>query len=184
MNTGNPLLVRFRVEFQSIMLFGVLAIHGGLLAWIALINAPVFDEIAHLPSGLAHWHYRNFGLYSVNPPLMRMIASVPLLLVSPKTDWISIPDDAYSRPEFVVGSNFMVANMFDSFWYFTLCRWAQIPVPPITDDDRNAAARSIELTAQAIPDFVRESYRDTPPEIKNTLAEKIVSDLHERWGPR
>lgn len=112
----------------SIAVWAILFAHALLLARIACINAPVFDEIAHLPAGLSHWQFGNFDLYRVNPPLMRMIAAIPLLVTHPQTDWTSIPDGPYSRPEFVVGRNFMKANGYESFWLFTICRWAQIPV--------------------------------------------------------
>lgn len=119
---------RIRPTSQSVILGTVLAIHGLLLGWISVSNAPVFDEIGHLPAGLAHWQLGNFDLYRVNPPLMRMIASVPLLMANPKTDWDSVSNSPYARSEFIVGKAFMKANGFDSFWLFTICRWAQIPV--------------------------------------------------------
>lgn len=115
-------------KLHSFTVWTVLLIHGLLLGRIAIVNAPTFDEIAHLPAGLAHWRFGTFDLYRVNPPLMRMIAVVPLLAVNPKTDWTIVNDDPYARPEFPVGRRFMQINGYDSFWYFTMCRWAQIPV--------------------------------------------------------
>ncbi|WP_010586673.1 ArnT family glycosyltransferase [Schlesneria paludicola] len=128
MNSSHWLFARCRGHNQSIAVWAILFVHALLLARIAYINAPVFDEIAHLPAGLSHWKFGNFDLYRVNPPLMRMIASTPLLLINPQTDWSSISDGPYARPEFVVGSKFMRANGYESFWLFSICRWAQIPV--------------------------------------------------------
>ena len=117
-----------RVSNLSIAIWSVLFIHGLLLAWISVINAPTFDEIAHLPAGLAHWRFGNFDLYRVNPPMMRMLATIPLLVLDPNTDWNSISDDPYARSEFVVGRRFMEINGYTSFWLFTICRWSQIPI--------------------------------------------------------
>ena len=71
---------RYRVCVCTILL-----VHAGLLARMATLNAPVFDEKAHLPSGLSHWQLGTFDLYRVNQPLIRMIASAPLLPLDLKT---------------------------------------------------------------------------------------------------
>lgn len=110
------------------VLVSMLFVHGLLLGRIAAVNSPTYDEIAHLPAGLAHWRFGTFGLYKVNPPLMRMIATLPLLAMHPETDWTSFSDNPYIRSEFAVGYRFLEVNGYDSFWYFTLCRWMQIPV--------------------------------------------------------
>ncbi len=99
-----------------------------LLAWIGWIKAPVFDEIAHVPSGLSHWATGDFSLYRVNPPLIRMLATIPLLAIQPKTDWKGYSEDPYARPEFIIGRRFMDANDLNAFWYYTLCRWMLIPI--------------------------------------------------------
>lgn len=124
-------LERIRVAERKgdrIFVWSVLFIHAILLGWIAVLKAPVVDEVAHLPSGLSHWQFRRFNLYRVNPPLVRMIATLPLLLMRPKMDWGGIPDGPYLRAEFIAGNHFMEANGYDAFRYFTICRWALIPV--------------------------------------------------------
>lgn len=120
--------IQINAHIRLIGLIAILVSHGLLLGWISVINAPMYDEMAHLPSGLAHWQLGNFDLYRVNPPLMRMIASIPLLLIEPETDWTWFTDGAYDRPEFQIGRRFLQVNGYNSFWYFTVCRWAQIPV--------------------------------------------------------
>lgn len=119
-------ILRFRNE--SLWLWSILSTHALLLAWLSLVNAPTFDEIGHLPSGLSHWHFGNFDLYRVNPPLMRMIATLPLLPMRPNTDWTWVSNDPYLRSEFPVGLRFIENNREYCLWYFTFCRWAQIPV--------------------------------------------------------
>jgi len=106
----------------------LLLIHAGLLAWIGARNSPTLDEVAHLPSGLSHWQFGNFDLYNVNPPLVRMLAAVPLLVTDPKTDWSPFDSGPFARSEFAVGRSFVEVNGPESFWYFTLARWACIPL--------------------------------------------------------
>jgi 4-amino-4-deoxy-L-arabinose transferase-like glycosyltransferase len=125
---------RIRVSCQvanhryGVLVVSILAIHALLLAWAGVMNSPASDEIGHLPAGLSHWQSGNFDLYRVNPPLMRMIAAIPLLIVNPKTDWSSISEDPWDRAEFTVGERFVEINGSATFWLFTLGRWAQIPV--------------------------------------------------------
>lgn len=124
-NAVGQFLVRRRV---GIAVVAILLVHALLLARIAVVNAPVYDEIGHLPSGLSHWRFGNFSLYRVNPPLMRMIAAIPLLWSSPQEDWSGYSDAPYERPEFVVGRQFMKTNGINVFWHFIIARWTQVVV--------------------------------------------------------
>ncbi len=62
----------------------LLAIHAGLLAYGAAVHSPSIDEVGHLAAGLSHWQLGRFDLYHVNPPLVRMVAAVPVLFAQPK----------------------------------------------------------------------------------------------------
>lgn len=107
---------------------GLLAMHAAMLAWIAYRCSPTIDEPAHLVAGISHWKFGRFDLYRVNPPLVRLVAALPMLLVEPKTDWSSFSEAPYARPEFTIGTTFANSNGFVIFWYFTLCRWMCIPL--------------------------------------------------------
>src|SRR5262245_26509474 len=116
---------RRNVTLLAIFLVGVQAL---LLAWIATVNSPVLDEPANLASGLSHWKELHFELYRVNPPLVRMVATFPLLFTSVNTDCLlEYPQLPYSRPEFVVARHFMRDNGAAVFPYFTVARWCCIP---------------------------------------------------------
>src|SRR5690348_10074181 len=65
----------------------LLIIHAALLAWQAYRYSPTIDEPAHLVAGISHWKFGRFDLYRVNPPLVRLVAALPMLVVDPKTDW-------------------------------------------------------------------------------------------------
>jgi hypothetical protein len=105
----------------------LLAIHAGLLAWQAYRYSPTIDEPAHMAAGISHWKFGRFDLYRVNPPLVRMVAALPMLVVDPKVDWSAFTEAPYARPEFAIGSALANGNGFDIFWDFTLARWACIP---------------------------------------------------------
>lgn len=108
---------------------GILALHASLLAYIAATTAPVFDEPAHLVSGLSHWEFGNLDLYRVNPPPLRMIASLPVYLFADyEMDWKDVRDDPYVRSEFKAGRVFLRKNGERSFRYLMLSRMMLIPV--------------------------------------------------------
>jgi hypothetical protein len=111
----------------SLVVYLLLAVHAGLLAWQGSRYSPTLDEVAHLPAGISHWKFGRFDLYRVNPPLVRMVASAPVVLLDPKSDWSRFWGGPYSRSEFSVGSEFARLNGLDTFWYYTLARWACIP---------------------------------------------------------
>ena len=106
----------------------LLTIYAGLVAWDAYVTGPNLDEPAHLAAGISHWTFGNFDLYRVNPPLVKLIASIPVLATNYQTDWQNAKVmSAHSRVEFHVGRDFVLKNGMNSFWYFTLARWACLP---------------------------------------------------------
>lgn len=54
---------------------------GHALLVLALISrySATYNEPGHISSGLACWHDSNFELYRVNPPLAKMLTTIPLL---------------------------------------------------------------------------------------------------------
>lgn len=113
--------------WRTLLVAVILAIHAILLARIASIQAPMYDEIAHLPAGISHWQLGTFDLYRVNPPLVRLIAAWPAMVVGAKTDWSGIDDRPYKRPEFAAGKRFIKLNGERSLELFVLARWVCIP---------------------------------------------------------
>ncbi|MBI1900863.1 MAG: glycosyltransferase family 39 protein, partial [Planctomycetia bacterium] len=137
----------------ALWLAPLLGVHAALLAYGAWVHSPTMDEGAHLPSGISHWQYGRFELYAVNPPLVRMVAALPVLAAGAKTDWSAVTDahshthaDAHTHPhahshphththtpdpirrrEFVTGLLFISANGVRSQWLFALARWGCVP---------------------------------------------------------
>lgn len=63
----------------SLVALLLLLMHAGLLAWSIPRHSPTIDEMGHLAAGLSHWEFGRFDLYRVNPPLVRMVAALPLM---------------------------------------------------------------------------------------------------------
>ncbi len=105
----------------------LLSVHALLLAWGARVHSPTLNEPGHLVAGISIWKYGRFDIYRVNPPLVRLVATVPVLLAGCKTEWRSFYNGPDARPEFALGEDFVAANQQRSAWLFTLARWACIP---------------------------------------------------------
>lgn len=111
-------------RLQCAVFTSCLAVHALLVGWGASRQAPNWDEMGHLPAGVSHWKFGRFDLYRVNPPLIRLVAAIPVVLADPEMDWHSYNA---SRGEFVVGRRFFQLHSDRALWYFTIARWACIP---------------------------------------------------------
>ena len=106
---------------------GVIVVHVALLAWGAADHSPSVDEVGHMAAGVSHWQFGRFDLYRVNPPLVRLVAAIPVVLSQPETDWSGYSDFPSARPEFSCGRTFIKRNGARSLWLFTIARWMCIP---------------------------------------------------------
>jgi len=109
------------------VVFGLLFIQTGLLAYSAYVHSPTLNEPAHLVAGLSHWKFGRFELYRVNPPLVRMVAALPVMTADYEQDWSGFHDGPGARPVFAMGEDFIAANGERSFFLFMIARWACIP---------------------------------------------------------
>lgn len=105
----------------------IVLIHVGMSGWAASRHSPTADEPAYLASGISHWEYGRFDLCQVSPPLVRLVAAVPVMWAQPTLDWKHYHVVPGSRQEHSVGYDFLVANGPRSFWLFTLGRWGCLP---------------------------------------------------------
>ena len=91
-------------------------------------HSPTNGEVPALAAGIRHWQDGGFELFRVNPPLIRMVAASSVLFLHPATDWSRSQDVVGLRPEFDVGEDSMRENGGRAFWFFTVARWACLPV--------------------------------------------------------
>lgn len=117
-----------RPQASVVLAAMLMAIHASLLAVQACRNSPTIDEVGHLPSGLFHWQYGDFTLYRVNPPAVRMLAALPLLMMDVHTDWSMVNPDGRARSEFSTGIMFLRSNGSRAFRQFFAARLAVIPL--------------------------------------------------------
>ena len=106
---------------------GLLVIHTLLLGYSAYVHSPTLNEPAHLVAGLSHWKFGRFELYRVNPPLVRMVAAIPVMAVGYKDDSSGFYEGPGARPEMEMGENFIAANGERSSLLFMIARWGCIP---------------------------------------------------------
>jgi len=115
---------------ERLTLLALLALQAAMLSWIDWRTAPTWDEWGHLPSGIYHVLYGNFQPYRVNPPLVRMVAALPVLAAGGNTNRLSLPDadTTGQRSEFMLGRYFVSTHRERCFELFSLARVALIPV--------------------------------------------------------
>ncbi|MCA9145086.1 MAG: glycosyltransferase family 39 protein [Planctomycetales bacterium] len=107
------------------LVISLLCLHAGLLAWSARCHSPTWNEPAHLAAGISHLVVGRFDLYRVNPPLVRTVAAVPVVLAGYEPNWRGFHEQG--RPVFRIGRDLMAANGERSAWLITIARWACIP---------------------------------------------------------
>jgi hypothetical protein len=105
----------------------LLLVHALLLAYSAVVHSPTIKEPAHLVAGLSHWTLGRFDLFPVNPPLVRMIAVLPVMALGYEENWDSYLITAGSRVEDSVGKDFVTANGERTHLLIIVARWACIP---------------------------------------------------------
>jgi hypothetical protein len=108
-------------------LCALLAVQAAMLTWIDWRTAPTWDEWGHLPSGLYHVQYSEFRPYSVNPPLVRSVAALPLAMTGNGLRWLGFPFATGGRPEWVLHSLFVQTYGERCFELFSWARMALIP---------------------------------------------------------
>lgn len=117
-----------RQQAGCLLLMGILV--GGI-SYSSFVHSPAIDEVAHLPSGLAHWHLHRFEPGAVNPHLVRMIASIPVLAMSPSVDWAPLAGTdvkVSDRVEWKLGKRFVELNGQRSMTMWSIARLTLIPL--------------------------------------------------------
>lgn len=95
--------------------------------WSALTHSPVVGECGHVAAGVSHLVLGRFDLFRVNPPLVRTVAAIPVVITSPSVDWSWYDSNPLIRSEHVVGNDYLRANAANVFSLLRLARWMCIP---------------------------------------------------------
>lgn len=111
---GLPVPICLAVLCISMLGFQLCAVHT---------QAPTNDEPSHLVAGLSIWQTGCFDVYIVNPPAVRMLATLPLNAMAPKTDWShASPPRQTMRTEFFLGRDFIFLNGRNSIEFLRTAR--------------------------------------------------------------
>jgi 4-amino-4-deoxy-L-arabinose transferase-like glycosyltransferase len=105
-----------RMAKKRTLIAGLLIAHATLLLISSRLQFPTRNEVAHVPAGLVCWE-GNYSLYSVNPPLWKMLATLPTHFLNPNLSGIRLPHWPGERPEWQDAHAFAVSN---APHYFTL----------------------------------------------------------------
>lgn len=125
-------LQKVRADRRQMRLIPVgilLLFQAALLAWQARGDGPTWDEVGHFAAGLDHLRNGRFDMYRVNPPLVRMIALIPVAVRHPEIDPSSYFADfrAGHRPEFRVGRSIAITLAGEYCSQLTIARLACLP---------------------------------------------------------
>jgi hypothetical protein len=107
----------------------VLSAHTFLLTWSAWRHSPTSAEFFVLPAGVSHLSLGNFDLCRTNPPLVRTVGALPVLLLArPDVDWSSYASNPLERTEYAVAFDYVGCNSTRFVWMMMLARSACIPL--------------------------------------------------------
>ncbi len=106
----------------------ILAAHSFLLLRGVFVHSPGWDEIGHMAAGISHWQQGNTDLYRVNPPLVRLIATIPLFNIDLGMPFEWEPGDRVGRPEFEIGRQLWQVHGASANWYLACARCSVLPL--------------------------------------------------------
>lgn len=87
----------------------LLLIMGGELALSAREQSQTFDEAVHIFAGYRYWKNFDFGVNPEHPPLVKLVATLPLLRL-PLRAPVSLPDADFKIIEYAAGGEFLYDN--------------------------------------------------------------------------
>jgi len=79
-----------RIKYAPAIACLLLALMGFLAGGAALRESATFDETAHIGAGVSYWQKLDLRLNEEHPPLAKMIAAIPLILLGTRADYSHI----------------------------------------------------------------------------------------------
>lgn len=115
--------IKFRIIKFKIIVLLLLAITFLLPFFSAQNFSPASDEITHLPSGYSYWKTGFINLNPQHPPLVKLMASFPLLFMDIKFDAKDPNLFGPLKDEWKFGANFLFSNDVDRLFF-----WGRMPI--------------------------------------------------------
>ena len=106
----------------------LITIQAILLLAGTFYNSPTADEMGHLVAGISYFRTGRFGLYNVNPPPLKLYASLPAILLGYRGNDAVFTSSRHYRLEDVHDIEFMRENGTWALWLVTFGRWLHIPI--------------------------------------------------------
>jgi 4-amino-4-deoxy-L-arabinose transferase-like glycosyltransferase len=102
----------------------LLAIHLALAVSSLVRENPTIDEVIHLPAGITYWQHGTFKLYRHNPPLVKLLAALPVIVAGVEMEPLYQSPSWREEPpnKAVFGHLFAYLNAADYFELFTRAR--------------------------------------------------------------
>jgi hypothetical protein len=102
-------------------------IHALLVSWCALRSGFAWTEVGLLPAGVIDWRYGSYDVFRVNPPLVRMWATLPVLALNPDVPFAGTLSDPRSRAEWEVGAAMLKVDALAAERNLTIARLFCLP---------------------------------------------------------
>ena len=120
------LWTRPRVAVAVVLLLGL---HAGLAVDSLLRENATVDEVAHLPAGVSYWQTGTFKLYHHNPPLVKLVAALPVVLSPHETAPLYQMGSWANESQAAFGQSFAYLNQAN---YLELFDRARLVMPLFT----------------------------------------------------
>jgi hypothetical protein len=108
------------MRYTAIAIVLVIAFWLQMLLALPKLSA-TSDEIVHLPAGYTYWTTRDFRLNPEHPPLVKLVAALPLLFLKPHVDMNS--REWTTGDEYFFGYHFLYRNDADRLLF-----WGRLPM--------------------------------------------------------
>jgi 4-amino-4-deoxy-L-arabinose transferase-like glycosyltransferase len=118
MSDARPTPHRRRFRFWAVFLLALVLVVE--LSGAARSESQTWDEAYHMLAGWRYWTARDFGINSEHPPLVKQLATLPLLFLHPQAP--SVPRGTSKLESFVTARKFLYANDADALLVW--CRMA------------------------------------------------------------
>ena len=113
---------------MALAVAGLLVAHLALAEQSLVLENPTVDEVVHLPAGVTYWQKGTFRLYHHNPPLVRMVAALPVIWANPVTAPV-YEQESWTKPDPSPTSFSQTFAFFNAARYFELFQLARTVMP-------------------------------------------------------
>ena len=108
---------------------GLLSVHLALAEQSLVLENPTVDEVVHLPAGVTYWQKGTFRLYHHNPPLVRMVAALPVICLGNPVTGPAYEQDSWTSPDPQPTTFSQTFAYLNSERYLDLFRLARMVMP-------------------------------------------------------